>query len=235
MYKILRVPPNKDSFAKAYEYFAANISNQKKQKLISFEDFYNHIDTIYMIQDDYKNYTGIGAIGSVNNQSSLPFLNGLCWGLTILTFDSNEGHDTDRYKKVYDLIFTIIRDKKDRPIILEGIPDNDQYIDFINALKNNRFKKHKNPDGNIIWYLIPSRFDGLLETKTRKINPNNDADVLDELAIFEDQPSYIIPDKSDVDMIPIAPPDKIFCRHEKCKGCEFFTCCNPEDKCRFEL
>ena len=53
MYKILRVPPNKDSYAKAYEYFAGNMSNRGKQKLISFEDFYNHIDTVYMIQDDH--------------------------------------------------------------------------------------------------------------------------------------------------------------------------------------
>ena len=233
MYKILRVPPNKDSYAKAYEYFAGNMSNGGKQKLISFEDFYNHIDTVYMIQDN-DTYVGIGAIGSVFHQNSLPFLNGYCWGLTILTFDKDEDHDPNRYKKVYDLIFTIIRDKKDRPIILEGMPDSDRFKDIINALKNNKFRRHKNKDNTILWYLIPSRFDGLLETRTRKINPNNDADVLDELAIFDDQPSCIIPSKDDFDMIPIEPPEKVFCRHEECKGCEFLNCCKPTDKCRLK-
>lgn len=234
MYKILRVPPNKDSFARAYEYIVGNIPpHNGKSNLLNFDDFYNHIDTIYMIQNDNQEYVGIGTIGSVYYESELTILNGLCWNLSILTFDPDDGHDSQRYMKVYDLIFTIIRDKKDRPIILEGMDDKEQYKDITNALKNNKFRLHRGLKGPV-WYLIHSRFDGLLQTYDRKINPHSDADVLDELAVFNDQPKTIIPDNNSSGMIPIEPPERLFCRHERCKGCEFLASCSPDDRCRFE-
>ena len=183
MYEVLRVPHSESSFIKAYDIMKAYCGKAFK---ISFEDFYKRVKSIYMLAEDCG-YIGVGYLShAIYDKRNLPEsfrkYETYMYTLDIITFS-----DDGLYMKLYDLINTIIRDSNDKIIMVQNIPRNNK--DLLNALKNNKFKRHAmypvNPtEYTYTYYHLPINIPYKDEDMLRHIDPKDDLDTIDKMIDF---------------------------------------------------
>lgn len=137
MYEVLRVPPNKDSYKHFYDYILEYVQPQNGVTIVSeFDEFYKNVVSAYMLSDGSV-YQGICWISNTfKKYGGIPNIYEYAgyYNMCIATF-----LDEKNYNKVFDLVQTSIKDKTDKTIVVENVPEDNSAVK--NALKNNKFKQ----------------------------------------------------------------------------------------------
>ena len=174
-YQILRVPPNVDSFLTAYEMIKTATDREYPKE--DFNEFYNHTDTIYMVQSDAKaRYMGAGWI-SHDRYSYVPYK---FRGEEVYVMQLAFFYCDLPYSAIYDWIKTIIKDKNDRIIFATNFNKDETPKVLIDAYRNNRFKWL---DDHTLYHL-PDVIEGMnKEDLLQKVDPEKmDDKVVDRYA-----------------------------------------------------
>lgn len=183
MIEVLRVPESKDYYAKAYEYIRSYYGFRFDT---CFHEFYNNCISIYMLEENCC-YYGLGYISHKyykDYKKPIPYnydRNNI-YTLDIVVFNNSK----IGYAELYDLVRTIIRDKRDRTIIVEDIPNSNKNL--INALKNNKFRLLKGKELYTSTYYLPSYITSVTNSNNesyRTINPIDDLDTIDKMTSFK--------------------------------------------------
>ena len=181
MYKILRIPNNKDQFKKAYSLMLsyADTGSMKYE----FNEFYRHAKEVYVISDGCHYHGAAAIVHKKYNNYELPYLfrsyGDNVYELLVYNFDNSAN-----YVEIYDLIRTIIKDCNDRTIFIENIPNTNKTL--LNALKNNKFKPNKGNDRkdySQTLFCVPVG-SKLIESGLSRIDPKDEVRVIDKMNDF---------------------------------------------------
>lgn len=178
--QILRVPPNKESYLKAYDMIKAATDFEFPKE--DFDTFYNNTDSLYLVTKDGHVYNAAGWIRHGEcEMTPYKFRGNHCYMIQCASFYC--GID---YYLAYSLIKTLIKDKNDRVIYVDTIDRETANKNLVNAYVNNRFKWQ---DATHLYHL-PDVIEGNnREDELQEIDPDKEDDkVIDKYVGYCNEP-----------------------------------------------